>query len=96
MKARRALRALKALVKLQALVRGHIVRKQTADMLRRMQTLVRLQARARASRSYVSDSSHATGKSSHSRYAVSILSFLFIYEITRKINKQKKLLKINK
>ncbi|KAL3575778.1 hypothetical protein D5086_023879 [Populus alba] len=67
--ARRALRALKALVKLQALVRGHIVRKQTADMLRRMQTLVRLQARARASRSYVSDSSHATGKSSHSRYA---------------------------
>ncbi|KAI5569977.1 hypothetical protein POPTR_012G139800v4 [Populus trichocarpa] len=68
--ARRALRALKALVKLQALVRGHIVRKQTADMLRRMQTLVRLQARARASRSYVSDSSHTTGKSSHSRYAV--------------------------
>ncbi|XP_011030086.1 PREDICTED: protein IQ-DOMAIN 14 isoform X2 [Populus euphratica] len=68
--ARRALRALKALVKLQALVRGHIVRKQTADMLRRMQTLVRLQARARASRSYVSDSSYTTGKSSHSRYAV--------------------------
>ncbi|XP_039062188.1 protein IQ-DOMAIN 14-like [Hibiscus syriacus] len=54
--ARRALRALKALVKLQALVRGHLVRKQVADMLRRMQALVRLQARARASRVHATKS----------------------------------------
>ncbi|KAK7391125.1 hypothetical protein VNO78_19511 [Psophocarpus tetragonolobus] len=67
--ARRALRALKALVKLQALVRGHIVRKQSADMLRRMQTLVRLQAQARASRAHLSDNTRSF-KSSLSHYPV--------------------------
>lgn len=74
--ARRALRALKALVKLQALVRGHIVRKQMADMLRRMQTLVRLQARARASRSYTSVSAVSSTKSSLSQHP-SVLNATF-------------------
>lgn len=68
--ARRALRALKALVKLQALVRGHMVRKQTADMLRRMQTLVRVQARARASRANLSESLHSNSKSFLFRHPV--------------------------
>lgn len=48
--ARKALRALKGLVKLQALVRGHLVRKQATATLRCMQALITLQTKAREQR----------------------------------------------
>ncbi|XP_068635100.1 protein IQ-DOMAIN 19-like [Aristolochia californica] len=60
--AKKALNALKGLVKLQALVRGHLVRKQAKATLRCMQALVTVQIRARAQRLRMSDESHSSNQ----------------------------------
>lgn len=60
--ARRALRALKGLVRLQALVRGHNVRKQANMTLRCMQSLVRVQARVKARRLQMAEETFAVNR----------------------------------
>lgn len=52
------MRALKGLVRLQALVRGHNVRKQAQMTMRCMQALVRVQARVRARRLQLTHDKH--------------------------------------
>ncbi|MCE3050513.1 hypothetical protein HAX54_047407 [Datura stramonium] len=56
--ARKALRALRSLVRLQALVRGHLVRKQTAVMVRGMHSLMVIQLRARVQRVQMAEEAH--------------------------------------
>ncbi|XP_022138068.1 protein IQ-DOMAIN 14-like [Momordica charantia] len=66
--ARKALCALKGLVKLQAMVRGHLVRKRATETLRCMQALVTAQARARTQRIKMAEDSKPTANHWHSAH----------------------------
>ncbi|PIN08498.1 hypothetical protein CDL12_18923 [Handroanthus impetiginosus] len=93
---RRALRALKALVKLQALVRGHLVRKQTAYALRRLQALVRAQVRVRAGRVVICESPHSSIKSSHYNYPAPATPEKFEHVIRARSMKQEHLMMLKR
>ncbi|XP_037497632.1 protein IQ-DOMAIN 14 [Jatropha curcas] len=67
--ARKALCALRGLVKLQALARGHLVRKQTTATLRQMHALMAIQVRARFQRiQMVEELSQLVARSQSSRH----------------------------
>ena len=55
LEARRAFRALRGLIRLRALVSGHMVRRQVTRTLRCMQAWVRVQAQVRARRIHMSE-----------------------------------------
>jgi hypothetical protein len=59
MQARRALRALRGLVRLKSLVEGNSVKRQAASTLRCMQTLARVQSQIRARRLKMSEENQA-------------------------------------
>ncbi|XP_020113956.1 protein IQ-DOMAIN 1-like isoform X2 [Ananas comosus] len=60
--ARRALRALRGLVRLKSLVDGNAAKRQTANTLRSMQTLARVQSQIQSRRIRMSEENHALQK----------------------------------
>ncbi|XP_027364393.1 protein IQ-DOMAIN 14-like [Abrus precatorius] len=94
--ARKALCALRGLVKLQALVRGHLVRKQARETLRCMQALVIAQARARAQRSRVASEGKANKKQSPYRITTEDNFFMHMYsEMERSLEENTKIVEID-
>lgn len=65
--ARRALRALRGLVRLKTLIQGQSVKRQAANTLRAMQTLARVQSQIRARRIRMSEENQALQRQLHQK-----------------------------
>lgn len=72
LKARRAFRALKGIIRLQALIRGHLVRRQAVATLRCMQGIVKLQSVVRGRRVRLSHAESEVLQKCRSRVATVI------------------------
>ncbi|KAK7284263.1 hypothetical protein RJT34_19007 [Clitoria ternatea] len=78
--AKKALHALRGLVKLQALVRGHLVRKQTTATLRGMHALMAIQVRARINRIQMAEETNLIGKQPPQHGEISLFKELIAEE----------------
>ncbi|BAF26536.1 Os10g0420200 [Oryza sativa Japonica Group] len=98
--ARKALCALRGLVKLQALIRGNLVRKQATATLRRMQALLVAQARLRAQRMRMleeeeDDDVHGHGHHHHRRSSPHHPRHRRSYEMDRSGEEQAKIVEVD-
>ena len=81
-KARRAFWALKGIIRLQALVRGHLVRRQAVATLRCMRAIVEFQALARGRRVRLSGNGQVHQKYTSGQVVVIPLAFIIFHVLS--------------